>query len=185
MLTNEQAFSLDISSFRKVHMIGISSPFSSFCATNLIRRGITLTASEVNQNNDSAKYWIDKGVLYPGGHDGKYVTPNLDLVVFPNGPIPGNPECEKAETLGLSSISVSQLCGLISKNLKTIAVAGTHGKSTTTAIIVWILHQYLGTPNFILGDAEDKIFEIDKNWNVNTESDYFVVEACEYKKQFL
>ena len=46
---------------KKVHFIGISSPFGSFCAQALINLGITITASELNQDNAQAKYWIDKG----------------------------------------------------------------------------------------------------------------------------
>lgn len=170
---------------KKVHFIGIASPFSSFCAEYLISQGIKVTASEVNQTSDNAKNWLKRGVLYKGGHDEKYVTNETDLVVYPNGPIPGNPECEKAEKLNLPTITVAKLVGEIGKNLKTIAIAGTHGKTTTTSLIIWLIKKLDKEPTFIVSDAEDKIFGIDKNYSFNKDSQYFVLEACEYKKQFL
>ncbi len=170
---------------KKVHFIGITSPFCSFSATTLLNQGIRVTASEANQDSDSAKEWIAKGVLYPGPHNAEFITDDLDLIVIPNGPIPGNPEIEKIQQTDMPYVTVPQLLGQISQNYKTIAIAGTHGKTTTTALVVWLLHKTLGTPNFIVGDAKDRIAGIDANWQVNKQSEYLVLEACEYKRQFL
>lgn len=172
---------------KTIHFIGISSPVSTFCAKYLINQGIKVTASELNQANENGKMWLAQEVLYPGGHNKDYITNKLDLVVYPTGPIPGNPECTEAERLKLKTITVAQLLGLISQKYKTIAVAGAHGKSTTTALIVWMLKNLLpeGLPNFILGGAEDKILTLNTNWNFNPKSECFVIEACEYKRQFL
>ena len=183
MLTREEVQNIKLNDLQKIHMVGISSEFSSFVATYLVNIGITLTASEVNQEHPRSKNWIERGVLYPGGHDARYITKDLDLVIFPNAPIPGNPECEKAQKLGLSTVTVGQVLGLISKKFKTIAVAGTHGKTTTSALITWMLYkEYRELPNFVIGD---EIMEINKSFNFNPHSEYHVVEACEYKRQFL
>ncbi len=185
MLSDSQALNLDLASLNNIHIIGIGSAFGNFCAKILYDMGKHITASELKQNTDAAQYWLGQGVLFPGNHSADYIHKDLDLVVFPNGPIPGNPECEQTEKFKLPAITIAQLTGLISKNLKTIAVVGTHGKSTTTAFIVWLLHKTCETPNFILGDGEDKIFELNTNAYVNPKSKYLVLEACEYKKQFL
>lgn len=183
MLTKEEIKNLKLEDLEKVHMIGIGSGVSSFVATYLINLGIGVTASEFNQESKSAKNWIEKGVLYEGGHNAKYITEDLDLVIFPNGPIPGNPECEKAQELELSIVNVAEILGLISRNFKTIAVAGTHGKTTTSALITWMLYkEFRELPNFVIGD---EILEIDKSYNFNGHSEYLVLEACEYKRQFL
>lgn len=176
---------INLNNLKKVHFIGIASPFSSFCAEYLISKGIKVTASEINQTSDNAQEWIKREVLYKGGHNEKYVTIETDLVVYPNGPIPGNPECDKAEKLNLPTITVAKLVGEIGKNLKTIAIAGTHGKTTTTSLTIWLIKQLDKEPTFIVSDAEDKIFGINKNYSFNENSKYFVLEACEYKKQFL
>lgn len=173
----------DLTNLKKVHFIGITSSFSSFCANYLIQQGIEVTASEISQDSEDAKRWIQEGVLYEGGHDEKYITDDIDLVVYPTGPIPGNPECEATEKKRIPTIPIAELTGLISKNFKVIAVAGTHGKTTTSALIVWILFKEFGTlPNFIIGD---KVLGIDKSWNFNQDNEYLVIEACEYKEQFL
>lgn len=183
MLSKEEISQLNIDNLKKVHFIGITSGFNSFCANYLLEKGIKVTASEINQDSDDAKDWIKRGVLYPGAHNAKYITEDLDLVVYPNGPIPGNSECERTETLGLPALNIAQLTGIISKNYKVIAVAGTHGKTTTSALITWMLYKHFKKlPNFIIGD---KILEINKSWNYNPDSNYLVLEACEYKRQFL
>jgi UDP-N-acetylmuramate--alanine ligase len=174
---------MDVGNLKKVHFIGITSPFSSFCANYLIQKGIKVTASEISQNSEEAKEWIEREVLYEGGHSGKYITDDIDLVVYPTGPIPGNPECVVTEEKGIATISIAELTGLIGRNFKVIAIAGTHGKTTTSALVVWTLYKAFGElPNFIIGD---KILEIGKSWNFNIENEYLVIEACEYKEQFL
>lgn len=183
MLSKELIDNLDISKLHKVHFIGITSGFNSFCANYLLSKGIKVTASEIKQEGSEAQEWIKKGVLYPGGHDAKYITDDIDLVVYPNGPIPGNPECEATESKGIPAITIAQMTGIISKSFKVIAVAGTHGKTTTSALIVWLLYKQLGVlPNFIIGD---NILQINKSWNYNPDIEYLVIEACEYKRQFL
>lgn len=174
---------IDISSLKKVHFIGIASGFSSFCTNYLISNGVKVTASEINQDSDSAKEWIRKGVLYEGGHSAKYITDDIDLVVYPNASVPGNPEYEESERKGINSIILPKLVGEIGKDFKVIAIAGTHGKTTTSALTVWVLYKGLGVmPNFIIGD---NILDINKSWNYNEKSEYLVIEACEYKRQFL
>ena len=183
MLSREEIKILDILKLQKVHFIGITSGFNSFCANYLISKGVKVTASEIKQDSPEAIAWIDKGVLYPGGHNAQYITDDLDLVIYPNGPIPGNPECEATEAKNIPAITIAQLTGLISKNFRVIAIAGTHGKTTTSALITWLIYKEYGKfPNFIIGD---NILEIDKAWNYNPESEYLVIEACEYKRQFL
>jgi UDP-N-acetylmuramate--alanine ligase len=183
MLSREEVKKLDVKSLKKVHMIGITGAFNSFCAERLLELGITVTASEYHQDSDAAKNWIEKGVLYEGGHNAEYVNDDIDLIIFPNAPNPGNPECKKAEELNLPSITIGQLTGLLSRDFKIISVAGTHGKTTTTAYVIWMLKNALGDlPSFIIGD---KILEINKAYNYNRDSEYLVVEACEYKRQFL
>ena len=184
MLSREDVKNFDITQLKKVHFIGITSGFNSFCAEHLLRMGVEVTASELSQNPEHIQKWMDKGILYPvGRHDSSYITEDLDLVIHPNAPTPGNPECEMAEEMGITGMTIGQLTGLIGKRFKTIAVAGTHGKTTTVGFVIWMLKNALGElPNFIIGDT---ILEIDKSYNYNPESEYLVVESCEYKRQFL
>ena len=91
-------------------------------------------------------------------------------------------ECEQAQRLNVPTITIAQLTGLVGRDFKVIAVAGTHGKTTTSALVTWLIHSSLGTPNFIIGDT---ILGLNRSWNYNPNSEYLVIEACEYKRQFL
>lgn len=182
MLNRTQVRDLKLAQINRIHFVGCVKPFNEFCITKLQAEGKHITASEYLLNDPNRKKYEDLGILYPGGHSADYITEDIELIIYPNGPIPGNPECEKAEKLGIPAITIGQLTGLITRNLKTIAIAGTHGKTTTSAAIVWMLTQIDQEPNFIVGD---KVLGLDKEFNVNPKSQYFVVEACEYKKQFL
>lgn len=170
---------------KKVHFIGITSPFSSFVASALIKKGVEVTASELRHDTPAAIPWVEKKILYPGGHSATYITDDLELVVFPNGAIPGNPEVAETLRKDLPFAYIQEVLGVLSLQYKTIAIAGTHGKTTTTAMLIWLLHQTVGTPNFIVGDAKDKIGILNTNWESHPDSPYLVIEACEYKKQFV
>ncbi len=187
MLTKEDILNIDLNKINRVHFIGITAPRNAFCAEILIKMGKKVTASQFPYAGEEKQRqpWEKRGILYPGGHQEKYVNKNIDLVVYPNAPIPGNLECEKAEKLKIPAITVGQLTGILSKKFKTIAIAGTQGKTTTTAMIVWMIDQILGRPNFLIGDANDKILQIGKNWQISKKTPFLVLEACEYKKQFL
>jgi len=177
--------SVKISHLKKVHFIGISSPFCSFCASYLLNHGVSVTASENNIKNDNARSWIKQGILFPGGHDEKYIQSDLDLVVFPNGIIPDNPEVKKVLNTDAPYILIQELVGVLSLNYQVIAVAGSYGKTTTTAMIVWLIRELIGEPSYIVGDADDTIKGIGKNWAINDSNNFLVMEACEYKKQFV
>ncbi len=170
---------IDLENIQRVHFIGITSAFNSFCASYLLSTGKIVTASQHNQESDAAKRWLDQGILYPGGHTGELITEDIDLVIYPNAPYPDNPECIKTEELGLEHITIGKLTGIVLSNFKTIAVAGTHGKTTTSALITWLFYANGIEPNFILGGTDGKIAQIDTNWNFNPTCEYVVVEACE------
>ena len=92
-----------------------------------------------------------------------------------------NPELKKGKKLNIPTLSYPEMLGLISKNKYTIAVSGAHGKTTTTAMIGKILMDAKLDPTIIVGS----LLKDQKSNFVAGKGDYFVVEACEYKKSFL
>lgn len=170
------------SQITKIHFIGCIGSFNQFCITQLLKMGKKVTASEYSLDQTARQKWEDMSILYKGQQNEANITSDIDLVIIPTGIVPNNPEIEKTKELKIPTLTIAQLTGILSKNYKTIAIAGTHGKTTTTALIIWMLHKLDKTPNFIVGD---KISQLNQDWNVNPESEYFVVEACEYKRQFL
>lgn len=168
------------------HIVGIGTPYASIIAQQLIKRGVKLTASENNLTSTNSRYWIKRGILYNTPHNADYITCDQDLIVIPNGPLPNNPEITKAVSLKLNIRPVQSVFGELTKSKRIIAIAGTHGKTTTTAMVIWLLSRCLHhKPGFCLGTAADKIKGISSNWYFSESSPYIIVEADEYKKQFL
>lgn len=93
-----------------------------------------------------------------------------------------NPEIKKAKKLGIKLQSYPQALGELTKKYFTIAVAGAHGKSTTTAMIAMILIKAGLDPTVIVGT---KLKEFDNSNFRMGESKYLVIEACEYEESFL
>ncbi len=113
--------------------------------------------------------------------DGSAVTEDVELLVYSEAVPQDAPERKKAEELGIRSISYFHALGELSKDHYVIAVCGTHGKSSTTAMIARILLDCGRDPSVIVGT---KMRELDgRNWR-HGRSDVFVVEACEYRKSF-
>ncbi|RLD62232.1 MAG: UDP-N-acetylmuramate--L-alanine ligase [Bacteroidetes bacterium] len=125
---------------------------------------------------------IKEGIAIHFEDDVEKIPKNLDLVIY----TPAIPE-ELKELVFLSNSGVrlmkrSEVLGMISESHKTIAVAGTHGKTTVTTLIAWLLVQStLGCTAFFGGIAKD----FGSNMVTSTDSDLMVVEADEYDKSFL
>ncbi len=84
-------------------------------------------------------------------------------------------EVVRAKELGLKIYSYQEMVGKLTKMFKTITIAGCHGKTTTTAMLSHVLNNITGC-NYLIGDGTGY---------ANKENDYFVLEACEYKRHFL
>jgi len=112
-----------------------------------------------------------------GGHDESNVI-DVDLVVYSLAISPDNPELKEARARGIPVLSRAQFLGEIAKNYDTvIAVAGTHGKTTTTAML-WEIFEFAHPTVHIGGRYKGK------NGQVG-ESKIFITEACEYRRAFL
>ena len=109
------------------------------------------------------------------------VPEDADIAVYSDAVPPENPERVRATELGIQQLSYFQMLGEVSKNKKTVAVAGTHGKTTTTGMLAKILQDAGESPTAVIGS-------IVKDFNSNFlhgDSDLFVVEACEYRDHLL
>jgi len=109
------------------------------------------------------------------------VPKNADLVVYSDAVWDDNPERIRAKELGLRQISYFEALGEVSKDKYTIAVTGTHGKTTTTAMLAKILKDAGKQPTGIVGSL---VSEFGSNF-IQGEENLFVVEGCEYKDHVL
>ncbi len=122
-----------------------------------------------------------QGISIHLSQDGSAVTRDIELFVFSEAIPVDAPERKKAAELGIRSISYFQALGELVKDYKVIAVCGTHGKSSTTAMAAKMLIDAGKDPTVVVGT---KMRELGgRNWRKG-ESDLFVVEACEYRRSF-
>jgi len=171
---------IDLEKIKKVHFIGIGGVGVSAIARMMLDLGKDVSGS------DSSASRITDGLEKIGarisiGHDEKNLDSNADLVVYTIAIPKDNPELMKAERLEVELLSYPEMLGVASEGFYTIAVSGTHGKTTTTAMLSDVLIKSGLDPTVIVGSL---LKERGSNY-VRGESKYFLVEACEYKRSFL
>ncbi|WP_423243553.1 UDP-N-acetylmuramate--L-alanine ligase [Anaerophilus nitritogenes] len=173
-------FDLDKHDINHIHFIGIGGISMSAIAETLLTFGYRVSGSDMNASHMTEKL-SQKGATIYIGHSEKNID-HCDLVVYTAAVKKDNPELIKSKLLNIPTISRSQMLGLLMKKFKTsIAVSGTHGKTTTTSMISLILEYSNFHPTIMVGGELDAI-----GGNVKIgERNYFVTEACEYVGSFL
>lgn len=171
---------MDLSKYKNIHCIGIGGIGLSGIAEILLSRGHHVTGSDMRESDITEKLIGDGAKIYLG-HRGKNVE-GADLVVYTVAVGDDNPELVRAKELGIPMITRAQALGaLMTEYGSSIAISGTHGKTTTTAMISLILRDAQMDPTISVGGNLD---EIGGNFYVGG-MDYFVTEACEYRDSFL
>lgn len=164
-----------------IHFIGIGGISMSGLAEILLSEGFTVSGSD-NQRSPLTEMLTEKGSLIRYGQRRENITDDIDLVVYTSAIHPDNPEFLTMQEKGIASLTRAQLLGQMMRQYKTsIAVSGTHGKTTTTAMISDILLQEDKDPTLSIGGI---LKSIGGNYRVGG-TDYFVTEACEYTNSFL
>ena len=163
-----------------VFMVGIGGISMSGLAKILFSMGNKVSGSD-RQSSDITFYLKSIGIEVFIGHSDKNITKDIDLVVFSGAIKNDNPELVVAKNLGLKVIERSELLGLISsKYSNVIAISGTHGKTTTTAMIGEIFKNARLNPTIHLGGISVNL----KSNTIIGQKDYFILEACEYRNSF-
>ena len=172
----------NIESFKKIHIIGISGIGLSALAHILHSKDIYITGS-TNAFNKQTKKLQDKGVLI-NLHNQENLSKDTQLVIITQEIPSDNPELQKALDLNIPVITYPQAVGMLLHGYKkVITISGTHGKSTSTAMLVTVLDKLNIPFNAIIGT--DVVSIGYKNYHIDDSSDIFVVEACEYMDAFL
>jgi len=161
-----------------VHLIGIGGSGLSAIARVLMESGKTVTGSD-RVLSPEAQALIRDGARVSLGHAAENVT-GAEVVVRSSAIPDDNPEVLAARNAGIPVLKRIDYLGQLMVNDKCIAIAGTHGKTTTTAMTAWTM-SHLGTdPSYIIGG-------ISKNLGSNAhagQGGYFVIEADEYDHMF-
>lgn len=164
-----------------VHFIGIGGTSMSGLALILKNKGVSITGSDMKSSSYTEKL-TKNGVKVYIGHDEKNISNNCDLVVYSAAINRNNPEMIRAKELNIPLMERSDFLGALTRDFKkTIAVSGTHGKTTTSSLISSLLYNGNLDPTVSIGGSIDTI---GGNYRVG-DSEFFVTEACEYVDSFL
>jgi UDP-N-acetylmuramate--alanine ligase len=169
-------------------MIGVAGAGMQALAAVLARQGWRLTGSD--RTPDSATSLARLGVKLSAGHDARNIDPDLRLVIHSDAVGPENVERRHAARLGLAEMSYPQAVAALMTQKRGLAVAGTHGKSTTTAMIGQTLTGAGFDPTVICGATpiapERAAHEISVSRGAGPSGgEWFIAEACEYRANFL
>ena len=164
-----------------VYFIGIGGISMSGLAEILLKEGFTISGSDARES--ALTIHLEKAgakVFY--GQTADHITEDIDVVVYTAAIHDDNPEFVAAKAANLPMLARAELLGQIMRNYPTaIAVAGTHGKTTTTSMLSTILLKAKKDPTITVGGI---LPQIGGNIRVG-HSDTFLTEACEYTNSFL
>lgn len=163
----------------RVHFIGIGGCGMSGLARMLQDAGAVISGSDPKPNAQTRD--LERhGAAISLHQDGNLLSQDIDLVVRTAAVPDANPEFQVAQHLGLRHIKYAQLLGQVMQERLGIAVSGTHGKSTTTAMIAYALLQCGADPSFVIGGTVGQLGGSSRSGA----GDAFVVEACEFDRSF-
>jgi len=166
--------------YNKVHMIGIGGVSMSGIAEILTNFGIQVTGSN-NVESEATKKLENAGIKVYIGHNAEHVK-DPDIVVYSAAIKQDNPEILAAKEKNIPIIERADFLGELTRCFNdTITIAGTHGKSTTTSMVSLCFLEALKDPSIQVGAD---IRNINGNYKVGN-SEYFIIEACEYVESFL
>lgn len=174
---------IELGNVKKVHFIGIGGIGMSALARFLRNEKKEVQGSD-RAPSDITTTLAKEGATVFEGHDASYITDDIDLVVYTEAVNPtteGYAELEAARSKGIPTINYFEALGLAVNPYYLIAVSGTHGKTTTTAMITDVFEAAEKDPTAIIGSLRSKT---KSNFRAG-KSKYAVVEACEYKRDFL
>jgi UDP-N-acetylmuramate: L-alanyl-gamma-D-glutamyl-meso-diaminopimelate ligase len=166
----------------RLHILGICGTFMAGIALLAKQKKLEVTGSDANVYPPMSTHLAENGITVFEGYDEKNFIPRPDLVIMGNAMTRGNPCVEYVLNQNIPYISGPQwLAENVLKKFHVLAVSGTHGKTTVSSLLSWIL-EYAGlNPGFLIGG-------IAKNFNTSArlgkKSSFFVIEADEYDTAF-
>ncbi|MGH8504567.1 MAG: UDP-N-acetylmuramate:L-alanyl-gamma-D-glutamyl-meso-diaminopimelate ligase [Stenotrophobium sp.] len=164
-----------------IHILGICGTFMAGIAAIAREAGHTVTGSDANAWPPMSTQLEALGITLMRGYAPEHLQPTPDMVVVGNVITRGNPAMEYVLNNDLPYISGPQwLAENVLRGRHVLAVAGTHGKTTTTSLLAWLLEHAGLEPGFLIGG-------VPVNFGVSArlgKSQYFVIEADEYDTAF-
>ncbi|WP_324822588.1 UDP-N-acetylmuramate--L-alanine ligase [Sinanaerobacter sp. ZZT-01] len=171
---------LNLSQFKNVHCIGIGGIGLSAIAEILLAQGYKVSGSDIKESDLTQKLQSLGAHIYYQ-HEASNIE-GIDLVIYSAAVSQENPELKAAMDQNITIASRAEVLGALMNDYETsIAISGTHGKTTTTSMVSLILEHSRKDPTILVGG---NLSEFDGNVKIG-KSNYFVTEACEYMDSFL
>jgi len=165
---------------RRVHLIGIGGSGMRALARMLLDRGAVVSGSDMAPGGAVSRL-AEAGAAVHIGQKAENLPAECDLVVHSAAIHEQNPERLAAVDRGLEVLKYSQMLGRLMDERTGIAIAGTHGKSTTTAMVSYVLTVAGKNPSFIVGATVEQL----GGPSGAGDGPHFVAEACEFDRSFL
>ncbi len=164
----------------RVHFVGIGGVGMSGLAHMLLDAGASVSGSDPQPSDITARL-ADRGCAISQTQDGALLTADVDLVVRTAAAPSDNAELVAAQTLGIDTSLYARLLGEVMAERFGIAVAGTHGKTTTSSMLAYALLRCGLDPSFVVGGTSPQLGGGSRSGGGQS----FVAEACEYNRSFL
>jgi len=173
---------MSIKEVKHIHFIGIGGIGMSALARLFLHEGKQVSGSDISESQITEAL-VAEGVTFfrEQKAENLIIYDKPDLVVYTEAMKFDHPEMVAARGLRVPMVNYFEALGLVANEYYLIAVAGAHGKSTTTSMLVDILEEASFDPSAIVGALRSKT---GSNYRAG-KSKYMVVEACEYKRDFL
>ena len=162
-----------------IHFIGIGGIGMSGIAEILLQLGYPVQGSDINESKITKRLEKIGGKIFIG-HNKNHVS-NVDLVVYSSAIDNKNPEILTAKKLSIPLIHRSEMLGELMRLKKSIAIAGTHGKTTVSIMLSHLLKSASYSPSAFFGGIS---LNYDTNFLIGN-SEYMIIEADEYDQSFL
>lgn len=171
---------INLDSITRIHMIGVGGIGMSGLARLFLHEGKQVSGSD--RAPSAITDALEKeGIRFFPSQEAANLDEGIDVVVYTEAMAEDHPEMEAARRLGVPMMNYFEALALVANQYYLIAVAGSHGKTTTTAMLIDILEEAGFDPSAIVGSLRSRT---GSNYRAG-KSKYFIVEACEYRRDFL
>ena len=168
-----------IEKVKNIHFVGIGGAGMIGIARVLLKKGYKVSGSDIDYSNDLKKLKNDGAIVYDGHHENN--IKDKDLLVVSSAIDPENVELLQAKKDSITIIPRAEMLGSLMIGYESIAVAGSHGKTTTTSMVAKILSVADLSPTYVVGG---KVLSTDENSDLG-EGKYLVAEADESDGSFI
>jgi UDP-N-acetylmuramate: L-alanyl-gamma-D-glutamyl-meso-diaminopimelate ligase len=169
------------SEIKSVHFTGIGGTAMASAAAAMLDKGFAVTGSDQNVYEPMASFLAAKKIAVMNGYAEQNLKHKPDLVVIGNAISRGNPEAEFVLDHKLRYCSLAALLAeFFIRGKRSLVVAGTHGKTTTTSLLTWVFEHNGLNPSYLIGGIPNNFSQGARF----TDSEWFIIEGDEYDTAF-